>query len=220
MPTGATSLVPSEKRRAFLRRSIKTYMESVEVGEAYLASRGFDSDVAEQWQLGVAVEPLAGHEPLRGRLIIPYRTPNGPVGLVGRCIKNHDCKATGCPKYLAEPGERRRLYNVHALHSDSRSIVLTEGELDALASDAIAGIAAVGVPGIKNWQPHFAYLFDGHDEVILAADGDEAGSKLVKTVKDALSNVRVVTMPRGEDVNSYIATHGAEAFRELIDWKG
>lgn len=218
MPTASTSLVPSEKRRAFLRRSIKTYAESVETGANYLASRGIDLDTAMRWQLGVAVEPLAGHEALKGRLIVPYLTPNGPVGLVGRCIRAHDCKSSGCAKYLAEPGERRRLFNVHALHVDSRAIVVTEGELDALACHALAGIPAVGIPGIKNWQPHFACLFDGYEEVILCADGDDAGGKLVTTVKDALTNVRVVTMPRGEDANSYLATHGAEAFIDLIEW--
>jgi DNA primase len=190
----------------------------VETGATYLASRGIDLDTAKEWQLGVAVDPLSGHEPLKGRLIVPYLTPNGPVGLVGRCIRNHDCKATGCPKYLAEPGERRRLYNVGALHVDSRSIVMTEGELDALACQALAGVPAVGVPGIKNWQPHFAALFDGYADVVLCADGDEAGGKLIATVKDALTNVRVVTMPKGEDVNSYIATHGADAFRDHIEW--
>lgn len=218
MPTASTSLVPSEKRRSFLRRAIKTYAENVGTGASYLVSRGIDLDVAERWHLGVAVEPLAGHESLKGRLIVPYRTPNGPVGLVARCIREHDCKGTGCPKYLAEPGERRRLFNVHALHVDSRSIVMTEGELDALACHALAGIPAVGVPGIKNWQPHFACLFDAYEEVILCADGDDAGGKLVATVKDALTNTRVVTMPRGEDVNSFIAAHGAEAFRDLIEW--
>jgi DNA primase len=219
MAQASTSLVPSQKRRDFLRRAIKTYADNVEIGESYLASRGIDVDTAKRWRLGVAVEPLAGHEPLKGRLIIPYRTPNGPVGMVGRCIRGHDCKASGCPKYLAEPGERRRLFNVHALLKETRAIVLTEGELDALACCALAGVPAVGIPGIKNWQPHFAYLFDGYEEAILCADGDDAGGKLVATVKDALTNLRVVSMPRGEDVNSYIATHGAEAFRDLIDWR-
>lgn len=216
----SSSLVPGVKRRAFLGRAVQRYEANVDSAEQYLTGRGITLDVAREWRLGVAVDPLPGHDNLGGRLTIPYLTPTGPVGLVGRCLRQHNHKEVKCAKYLTETGERRRLFNVADLHRDTRSIVIAEGELDALACNSLAGVPAVGVPGANNWQAHWVYLFDAYEDVIVCGDSDDAGSKLIATIKGALSNVRAVTMPPGADVNSFIVTNGADAFRDHIGWEG
>lgn len=193
------------------------YRESIEDGAAFLASRGFTLDIARRWHLGVVADPVSGHEAFTGRLAVPYRTPNGPVAIIFRCMQTHDHKEQACPKYLAEPGERRGLFNVYALHSDSPVLVLCEGELDALSVTALAGIPAVGIPGATNWQPHWSYCFDGFDEVVLVADGDSAGRQMAKAVRERLANLRVVVLPANEDCNSYLATYGAEEFKKRIE---
>lgn len=193
------------------------YAETIHRGEDYLAGRGITLDIARRWRLGVVDDPLSGHDQFQGRLAIPYRTPNGPVGMVFRCIAGHDCKERDCAKYLGEPGERRGLFNVHALHLDVPVMVLCEGELDALSCTALAGVPAVGIPGASNWQEHWGPVFDGYDEVILVADGDAAGRNLAKVIRSKLPNVRAVVLPASEDCNSFIVTHGAEAFRSKIE---
>lgn len=213
----ATSIVPSVKRRDFLRRAMNRYAETVDHGAIYLDSRGISLDVAQRWRLGVVVDPLPNHDLYAGRLAIPYRTPAGPSGIVFRCTQQHDHKEKNCAKYMAEPGERRGLFNVHALQSDTSVLVLCEGEIDALSVTALAGVPAVGIPGATTWQPHWSYCFDGFDEVVLVADGDDAGKNMAKTVRSALSNLRVVILPNGEDCNSYITAHGVDKFRERIE---
>jgi hypothetical protein len=218
MSNTSTSLVPSPERRALLRKATDRYAASVETGDSYLASRGISLEIAAEWRLGVVEDPLPGHEKFKGRLSIPYDTPNGPVAIVFRCIEPHDCKEVHGygSKYLAETGEARHLYNVRALRADSPVLVLCEGELDALVVSALAGLPAVGVPGAKGWKAHYPLLFDGHDEVILAADGDTAGTELAETVRQSVPNSRIVTMPAGLDANSFIVERGPEVFRQYV----
>lgn len=217
MSTASTSLVPSVRRREFLAKAVKKYTETIEIGEAYLADRGITLDIAKRWRLGIVDEPLSGHDEYRDRLAIPYRTPAGPSGIVFRCIRDHDHKEAHCAKYLAEPGERRGLFNVHALHVDTPALVICEGELDALVCTALADLPAVGIPGATKWEPHWGCVFDAFDEVVAVCDGDEAGRKLAKAIRGHLNNARCVVLPAGEDCNSFIVTHGAEAFRRKIE---
>lgn len=219
--SNATSALPSQKQRQYLHKAIAEYSASVQDGMRYLAEvRGLTLEMAQKWRLGIVSEPLPGHERFKGRLAIPYRTPSGPVGMVFRCILDHDCRDHGGNKYDMVSGDKRRLFNVHALHVDVPQLVLCEGEMDAIAATSIGGVMAVGVPGARNWRSHWQYLFDGYDEVIVAADGDKDGKELAERVKDALSNARVVQMPDGHDVNSYLVEHGAEQFRKYIEVEG
>lgn len=78
--------------------------------QEYLASRGIGKQAAGTYRLGVVRRPLVGHESLTGRLAIPYITPRGGiVNFSFRCLRLHDCKSEGCPKYLATDGMGRNL---------------------------------------------------------------------------------------------------------------
>lgn len=59
-------------------------------------------------------------------------------------------------------------------------------------------------------------MLSDFDKVFLFADGDNAGSEFGKSLSRELSNLIVVHMPDGEDVNSIYRTHGAEFFKEKI----
>jgi DNA primase len=180
----------------------------------YLQSRGISDVAAKEYQLGYVLDPPAEHEQYKGRLSIPYVTPTGAVDMKFRCIAEHDCKDTRCVKYQGESGASSRMYGVLALEKDSRFIAVCEGELDTVAANTIAGIPAVGINGANKWKPHYQYLFEGYDEVIVLHDGDDGGRKLADTVTSALYNSRAVPLPDGEDVNSFLLEHGAKALRE------
>jgi hypothetical protein len=183
----------------------------------YLAGRGLGDDIRLRYRLGQVLDPAPGHEQMYDRLAIPYLTPAGVVDLKFRCISGHDCKAEKCPKYLATEGGGARLYNARAVLAAQETVVVCEGEFDAMAVSAIAGIPAVGYPGVDTWakNPHWPRVFAGVDAVVVA-DGDKPGIAAAKVVARSLESARIVILPDGEDGNSMIFKEGPEAFRERL----
>lgn len=157
------------------------------------------------------LEPLTGHEQYVNRLAIPYLTRSGVVDLRFRSMDLSE------PKYMGLTGATTHLYNVSALFKASSYISVCEGEIDAITLDFACGIPAVGVPGVNNWKKHYSRLLQDFDKVFLFADGDNAGSEFGKMLARELSNLTIVTMPEGEDVNSMYNLHGAEYFKGKIE---
>lgn len=215
MSKAQTLKLPTKKRREFLDKATDRYAINVATVEPYLENRGITLKTAIAWRLGYVDEPLPGHEEYEGRLAIPYLTPGGTMMMKFRCIQHEDCKASGCVKYLGEPGEIPRLYGVWNFRHDTPTLYLTEGELDAVVATQ-AGLRAVGVPGSTQWAEYWTHLFEGYDEVVLLRDGDAAGRKMGDLVATRLANCRTVKMPEGEDVSSFVVKNGEEALRERI----
>ena len=210
------------EQRAFLVLAAESYHRQLEASAfstdalKYLYERGL-GDFTVRYSLGVVDRPEPGHEQMVGRICIPYLTPAGPVDLKFRCIEPHDCKAEHCPKYLGLEGGGGRLFNARAVLAADNTVVITEGEFDAMAVSAVAGVPAVGYPGTDTWQrgKHFPRVFAGLD-VVVVADGDKPGVSAAKVVAKSIPGSRVVHMPDGDDANSFLVREGAGAFRERI----
>jgi DNA primase len=112
-------------------------------------------------------------------------------------------------------GDRPRLYNTLALLPDSKSIAITEGEVDAITAQ-VCGVNAVGVPGVQAWQPHFREPFLGYRDVFVLADGDDAGMQFANTVATQLPNAKIIPMPAGDDVNSVVLKNGKQTLLERM----
>ncbi len=210
-----TLKLPTKKRREFLDKATARYADTLDLVAPYLENRGILEQTAAKWQLGYVHDPMAGHEEYAGRLAIPYLTPAGTLTFKFRCVEHEDCKASGCVKYLGEPGEIPRLFGVWNFRHDDTTLYLTEGELDAVVATQ-AGLRAVGVPGSTQWVGYWVHLFEGYDEVVLLRDGDQAGRKMSDLVGGHLANFRSVKMPEGEDVSSFVVKNGEEALRERV----
>jgi len=208
--------LPSPKQREFFEQAAASYVEQL-VGDTaaqeYLTSRGITPQVAATFRLGVVREPLVGHDRFRGRLAVPYVTPAGVVNFTFRCLQPHDCKEQDCNKYLATSLDRN-LYNVLALGTESQTIHIAEGELDALIL-TMCGLPAVGVPGAENWQEHWGICLRDFAEVFVWSDGDSAGNKFAFKMEKEL-RARRVAIPRGKDVNSVFIDGGAGALHSLV----
>lgn len=212
-------ILPPERRRILTDRAT-TYADNLPDVLPYLLDRGISQQVAEMFMLGY-VPP--GGEYSR-RLTIPYITPAGVVQMKYRCVNpDHHVgtKHTGdCPKYLYDTGTGTRLYNAQVLIQTPDRVVVTEGELDAIAVQAYCGVPAVGYPGAKAWQkhPHYRLCFEGVSEVIVVADGDDTGREAARRVAESIGTAaRVLDLPSGEDSNSVIASEGAGAFLQRLD---
>jgi DNA primase len=208
----------SAEQRRFFEQAATTYQNDLlgdTSAQAYLATRRISLADAGTFRLGVVRRPLPGHEALTGRLVIPYLTPAGVVNFSFRCLRKHDCKESRCPKYLPIEGMERNLFNVLDLKKDSPFICVTEGELDALAL-SLAGLPAVGVPGVKNWKKHFSRCLEDFEVIYAIGDSDDAGTKFNSFLARE-TRARPIRMPPGEDCNSLFVKGGADALRRLLD---
>lgn len=203
----------SSERRRLLAQATLAYQNHLAGAGEWLASRGIDLEFARSAGLGVVNSDFAPHYHMRGRLAIPYLTNAGPIGLVARCIEDHNCKTVPDHAKMAKPsGQGNLLYGVQSVAWADDWIVVTEGEIDALTWHQI-GIPALSVPGAKNWKPHWNLIFQDFSRVYLAEDGDAAGELLWERMghelKDSVQMIRV-KMPDGEDTNSMYVKQGKD----------
>lgn len=206
-------MLSAELRKSLEQATLK-YMGSLSVAEAYLESRGITLEVAAGFGLGVVAEPMAGHDIFEGRLAIPYLTNSGPVNMKFRCIRYHDCKTVGCPKYIAWPGLGSNIYGVQAYAQAEDILCVTEGELDALTLNML-GIPAVGIPGADNWKAHWSDVLSDFAIVLVFSDGDKAGQDFAKRLIQEVHAINI-RMPEGEDVNSMYLKEGPQYLRSRV----
>lgn len=200
--------------------------------EEYIKARGLD-DVADRFGLGFVGSALTGHEQRSGMLVIPYMRPaqglNGVATIRFRCIadacvRDEDGnylaparkeKHQGHGKYLTVPGDMPRLFNTRALITTHPFIVITEGEMDAMAWESV-GIPAIAYQGTSSWRDHFIPPLLGFGTVYIIADGDKPGIEAAEKLAASLPNAKVIILGDGHDSNSFLHEYGAAALRERI----
>ncbi|MER7445013.1 hypothetical protein [Micromonospora avicenniae] len=209
----------------------------------YLKSRGLLWANAQFFKLGFVENPLPGHEKYRGRISIPYLTRSGAVDIRFRAlpelVDGEYQKPIGA-KMLSLPGNIPRLYNTLDLDRRETFICLCEGEPDTWTAHQ-AGLPAVGVPGIDGWSEWWARCFKGYEAVYILAHNDplkkrngcrpcemngfeecqghNVGAEYAERIAAQIENARVVLMPPGEDVNSFVQAEGAQALIDRIGVK-
>jgi DNA primase len=206
----------SAEQRRFFEQAVSQYQADLAgdpAAQQYLTGRGLDQQASQLFRLGVVQRPLAGHEQYRGRLAIPYLTPAGVVNLRFRCAEARECE--GHPKYLSAEGAGTNLFNVLDLKKDSPFICVAEGEIDTM-SLSLAGLPAVGVPGVDTWQKHFSRCLEDFEVIYAFGDGDKAGGKFSNFLARE-TRARPIRMPNGKDCNDIFREQGAEGLRALIE---
>lgn len=214
------SLTLSSSQRSTLQRAAELYARNVDSAADFLSARLLEREHATGALLGVVSEPaIPEHARFVGRLSIPFVTPAGVVTIKFRCLEDHDCKDFGHPKYDGLSATTR-LYNVAALHSQGDRVGCTEGELDALVATYVLGLPSVGVPGIKNWKPHFGRCFADYADVLVFADSDEDEEKGIKHAKRAVKEIgdaaRLVLPPKGLDLTEFVQRDGVDVVKEAV----
>lgn len=120
----------------------------------------------------------------RGRMIIPFMFKGKSVGWTGRLVGNGNASI---PRYLNEL-QTDYLLNCDLMSERDRAfIILVEGALDAKAIDGISPLGAKLSKRQANWINGMG------KKVILVADRDDAGSRLIDV---ALENGWAVSFPR------------------------
>jgi DNA primase len=191
---------------------------------AHLEALGFDA--ARQIEVGLLHVKDEGGEPrarFRQRLMFPIYDPQGRViAFGGRII------GPGEPKYLnsAESPvfvKGTTLYGLNwaknAIRRDER-VLLVEGYFDCLRLIAAGVESAVAPLGTALTEPQAELIRKYTSTVFLLYDSDKAGLKATFRAGDVLLRqgfkVHVVTLPQGEDPDTFVAAHGREALEAQL----
>ena len=192
---------------------------------AWLEARGLDPDLCER--LGVASRP--GKAPAGGDVIIfPFER--------GGQIVNRKFRHTAKKEWAQDKGGEQIFWRVEVLGDEGLSdqpLVITEGEMDAIVAIQAghwrtmafaAGAPQKPTEGDTN-DGKYACIEDarlhleGVKEIILAVDGDAAGTALLSDLTTRLGPARCkfVTYPDGcKDLNDVLVKHGLDRVKACL----
>ena len=201
----------------------------------FLHEKHFSSDEIAQSGLAAARDERDPHAKVqnpqfyarfRGRIMFPIRNDYGEVIAFSGRVLDLGAKAA---KYVNSPEtplftKGRVLYGLDKSKRaliEANTAIVCEGQLD-LISAFEAGVQNVIAPQGTAFTPEQARLLHRFvDAVILCFDSDQAGQEAIGRSLPALLDcgldVRVASLPEGEDPDSLIRGRGVSRFREIID---
>ncbi|MBF1715095.1 MAG: DNA primase, partial [Selenomonas sp.] len=176
---------------------------------------------------GLAVRRERGdgiYDRFRGRVIIPIADERGRiVGFGGRALGDAQ------PKYLntAETpvfNKRKLLFGMDRAHSAiarTGYTIVVEGYMDAIAAWEAGVDNVVATLGTSFTSDHAALLLRRAPRIVFCYDSDRAGQeatlRALAAVHGRAAELRVLLLPDGKDPDEYVRTHGADAFRALVE---
>ncbi len=227
------------------REYLKSRDLGEDVQEAFLigyAPRGIANILKWAEKYGYGIDELAaagvvkpperegdrGYHRFGGRLMFSVRDKRGRVvAFSGRQLVAD--KKSG--KYVNSPetaifkksnvlfGFDRAAGNI--VKSPHREAIVCEGQIDTIRLHACGFPVAVASQGTAFTETHVEMLRKAADQVVLVFDDDAAGRKAtIRTARlflAAETPVRVVTLPGGEDPDSFLRRYGAEKFSALLE---
>lgn len=178
-------------------------------------------------QLGLIIKGNEGRlfDRFSGRIIFPIFSPNGRViGFGGRILNPQDNTA----KYLNSP-ESPIYYKGKVLYGLSHGkdeirrlnkVIMVEGYMDLISLYQAGVKNVVAVSGTALTDEQVQLLSRYTKNVVLLFDADNAGIKAsMRSIEILLKkdfDIRIVSLPAGEDPDSFVNTYGKEKFDDLI----
>jgi len=195
-------------------------------GEAYLAARGVSRIgmfvLGARWAPRGTKIPRENDEPLDfgGRAILPVTSGGAVEQFAARSVDGRE------PKYLYAPSPTEGcVWGLDLWPIAERTVAVCEGILTAWGVRAVVGLPSVAVLRSRMSGLQAARIRSAAS-VVVVADGDDAGEKLVADVRDRLpsvADVRVARLPRGRDAGDALLPIGnpgrvtPETLRRLVD---
>jgi DNA primase len=178
-------------------------------------------------KLGLIKKKSSGsgyYDLFRNRLIFTIANVHGePIGFGGRVLDD------SLPKYINSPesavySKSEVLFGIdlarQAMREERRAIIV-EGYFDHLALFRAGIKNVVATCGTALTAGHLQVLKRYAEKIYLLFDGDSAGRKATLRAMELLLAEKVpcfvIEMPNGDDPDSYLASHPAEAFKALAD---
>lgn len=178
----------------------------------FLKSRGFSQE--EMKQAGVTAQRRAGlGDMFRGRLMVPLADAQGRiVGFTARLLVDDP----NAPKYINTPqtvlyDKSRHVFGLHLAKETirkSKFVVLTEGNLDVIASHQAGVKQTVAVAGTALTEQQLKILSRFTGDIRLCFDADRAGLAATERAIPIASKVGVslsiIDVPLGKDPDELI----------------
>ena len=193
----------------------------------FLSDKGYSEK--ELLKAGLVSKSKNNHyfDKFRDRIIFPIMNIRGEVlAFGGRILANDE---TQQPKYLNSPAtmifdKSKNLYGIHEAKSEIRkksSAIIMEGYTDVLRAhqegieNAVASLGTAFTVEQARVFKRFA------EQVFIAFDADAAGKRAALKGLDLLKKeglqVKVISLPRGQDPDDFIAANGAETFLSSLE---
>lgn len=165
------------------------------------------------------------YDKFRGRIVFPIFSPNGRViAFGGRVFQGEDNVA----KYLNSPEstvylKRKTLYGLFHAKDDIRKLnkaILVEGYMDVVALYQHGIKNAVASSGTSLTDDQVRLLSRYTKNIVVIFDADAAGMKAaMRSIEILLKqdfDVNVLSLPEGEDPDSFINQFGQTQFEEMV----
>jgi DNA primase len=166
------------------------------------------------------------YDRFRDRLIFPILSDSGQtIAFSGRILTpQHDTA-----KYINSPETPifRKGHTLYGLHKAKRPIldaghaILCEGPIDLIRCHQHGFQNTIATQGTAFTEEQARLLRRFTQEILLCYDSDRAGENATtRTLEILLAHdidVRIITMPKGQDPDTYLTTHPPEAFKKLIE---
>lgn len=191
----------------------------------YLKQKNIDLEKA--LQLGLIGRNNDGrlYDKLAGRIIFPIFSPNGRVVAFAGRILGKEVKGA---KYINSPEsviyvKGRILYGLSHAKDEIRRLnkaILVEGYMDliSLYQSGIKNVVAVSGTALTDDQAQLLSRYTKN--VVLIFDADTAGiNASMRSIEILLRkdyDIKIASLPKGEDPDSYIQKFGTDEFEEII----
>ena len=160
---------------------------------------------------------LSFRGPLSGSIAIPVYALDG-TWLFNKYRRSPILSAG--PKYRYDAGATRALFGAEQLHKlpPGTRVIVTEGELDALALRTLGFVAVSSTGGAGTWSEDFADMLDQFD-VVLFFDADEPGVRGMLNAATFMPFAEIAWMPvqYGKDSTDVIHAGAEKQLIEAID---
>ena len=194
--------------------------------EKWAQQKKIPLELMEQAGLMIKSDRRSGYyDRFRNRLMFPIRDEAGRViGFSGRAIVKDEKSG----KYVNSPEtplfhKSRVLFAIDKARramADSRTAIVCEGQIDAIRCHEAGLTNVVASQGTALTADHARMIRRYADEVILVLDADAAGQNAALKSSAAFIaeelSVRVASLPAGEDPDSLVRDHGADALRSRV----
>uniref|UniRef100_A0A832G2L6 DNA primase n=1 Tax=Ignavibacterium album TaxID=591197 RepID=A0A832G2L6_9BACT len=184
-------------------------------------------DLEKALQLGLIGRNKDGrvYDKLAGRIIFPIFSPNGRViAFAGRKLRDDDTGA----KYINSPEsiiyvKGRVLYGLSFAKDEIRKLdkaIIVEGYMDliSLYQAGVKNVVAVSGTALTDEQAQLLSRYTKN--VVLLFDADTAGiAASMRSIEILLRkdfDVKIATLPSGEDPDSFVNKYGKEEFEETV----
>ena len=185
----------------------------------YLRGQNISDNIS--MKAGLITKSEKGHifDRFRNRIIFPIKNVmNKTIGFGGRIIEGNE------PKYLNSPEtavffKSKEFYGLNlstkSISSNNYALIV-EGYMDVIACHTAGITNAIAVLGTALTNDHIKRLSRYTNNILLCFDSDSAGIKAAlrsgEMFQEEEMSVKIVSLPKGEDPDSFIKTNGRDSF--------